>query len=281
MGRKIQAYVEIIRLSVCGLTLLAFLAGAAISTIYELVSMEKIILGLIAAFLICASGNVINDYFDVEMDKINRPTRPIPSGRIKPNEAMIFYVLLIIVGNLLAYYAGTYFFILAVFNTFVAFIYAWKLKKTALVGNMMDSYLAASVFIAPLFLLENFSIRMLVESPAFILGVIAFFGNMGREILKDVEDMEGDKRAGARTLPVVAGTRKSKAFAYIFITTGIVMAWLPALSGVLTTLYLPFLLISSLLVVVSFIKHKNVSLAQRILKIVMYLVIAGFIAGSV
>ena len=89
---------------------------------------------------------VINDYYDYEIDKINRPKRPLPSGKISKKNALIYAVILFTIANIIALYLNFYMLGLALFNTFIAFVYSWKLKKRLLMGNVLVSWLVASTF---------------------------------------------------------------------------------------------------------------------------------------
>ncbi len=279
---KLKAMIALIRPSVCALAVLGFMAGAIVSGIISLVNAVTLLKAILTTFLICSAGNVINDYFDTDIDRVNKPTRPIPSGKIKPCEALTIFTLLLLSGIVVAASISFPFFLLASLNALVAFIYGWKLKRMLIIGNLADSYLASVVFVAPLFLFNQLKAELFSSAAAF-MALIAFTGNLGREIMKDAEDVEGDKRSGAKTIPVVFGVRKAMISAYVFIVVGTALATLPIIRDafnlnrtVYTLLYFPFLLA----VGNSFRYSSKPSKAQRWIKMAMFTLILSFIVSS-
>ncbi|MDT8357051.1 MAG: geranylgeranylglycerol-phosphate geranylgeranyltransferase [Methanomicrobiaceae archaeon] len=174
-------------------------------------------------FLITAAGNGINDYFDREIDRVNRPLRPIPSGTVAPSAALAFSCTLFVIGNLIAFLTGNILLLaIAAFNSVLLVLYAARLKGLPLVGNGSVAYLAASIF-------------LFGGAAAGTSGVIAnlpvaaitFLATLSREILKDAEDISGDASGGARTLPMVLGVRHSALLALLFACGAILLSALP------------------------------------------------------
>ena len=106
-----------------------------------------IALACLSVFIILSAGNVINDYFDYEIDKINKKNRPIPSGRIKRNSALYYSIALFLIGIALAFYLNFNNFILALINSGLLILYSYKLKGQPLIGNVIVSWLVGSTFI--------------------------------------------------------------------------------------------------------------------------------------
>ncbi len=150
--------------------------------------------------LVTAAGNVINDFFDAEIDAINRPDRPIPSGVVLRSTARSFAVTLFFGGILFAFFTNPLCLAIAAVNSVLLVLYAARLKGMPFTGNVAVSYLAASIF---LFggAFAGFE-GLLANLP---LAAIAFFATLSRELLKDAEDVDGDAAQGARTLPIIAG----------------------------------------------------------------------------
>jgi len=108
----------------------------------------KLLAAMLSASSIAGAGYVINDFFDLPIDSINRPRRIIPSGRISPRAAYIYSVALFVAGILFSFLtANWYCVMLAVFNSILLFYYARNFKKTLLLGNIVVAYSAASCFI--------------------------------------------------------------------------------------------------------------------------------------
>ncbi len=172
--------------------------------------------------LITAAGNVANDLYDIGIDRINRPDRPLPSGEIKPGTARTFAALLFSAGIVLSIFTNPLCFAIAVFNSAVLILYASRFKKTMITGNAAVSYLSASIF---LFGGAFAGIDGLLAN--LPITAITFLAMMAREVLKDAEDVEGDEAAGARTLPIALGIQKSSLIAICFVLLAIGASILP------------------------------------------------------
>ncbi len=269
-----NAYWKIIRPNVCFLAVLGVFVGAVLSSVYD---VTLVLPALAAAFFICAGGNVINDFFDFEIDKINKPKRPLPSGKISPGRALSYYLLLSAAGIGLSLSVSVPFFWIAVFNFLVSTLYAWKLKKIAIIGNITDSFLAAVTFLAGGLIAGSFF--DILNSPVLVLAFIAFLTTMGREIFKDVEDMKGDKALGARTLPILAGGAISMNIARMFAALGALSAVLPYM----TQMFGEYYIISAMpcmCVLLYSATLKDPKRAQKMVKIGMFLGIFAFLVGA-
>ncbi|MBI5347027.1 MAG: geranylgeranylglycerol-phosphate geranylgeranyltransferase [Candidatus Aenigmarchaeota archaeon] len=265
-------YCKLLRPTVCLLSAFGLLVGAIVAQAL----VPVLALGLIAAFIICGAGNAINDYFDYEIDKINQPKRPIPSGRVSRKAALIYFAVLSIAGAALAFFVSLPFFVIAVFNIFVLFIYSWKLKPVALIGNAAVAYLAASSFLAAGLIISNFN--SLWGSAIFMLAVVSFLGTIAREIIKDVEDIKGDEKLGMRTLPIVVGEKIAKAVAYAILVIACASLIWPY--QMLSTYYLIGAIPGILACLYAIAKHKNPRKSQKMVKVAMYFVMLGFLLGS-
>jgi len=265
-------YIEILRPSVFTLAVFAVIVSALIVGFY---SIFQIFIAVLVVLLISGAGNVTNDYFDYKIDKINKPKRPIPSGRILRKNAAIYATILYIIANVLAIlFLNIYMISLALFNTFVAFLYAWKIKSSFL-GHFVDSWLAASTFLfGALFVGINATI--------ILLFIIAYSANLGREIVKGIEDIEGDKKIGAKTISAVAGKSFAGWISTIFILFAIIFSPLPYLFNLLSVNYLYLVLVSDIIFTFScfliFISPKK---SQKIMKIAMFIAIVAFLVGMI
>jgi len=260
-------YFEILRpqtslLAALGATIGAMMAG-----------VQGILLFFVfcAVFLITGAGMVINDYYDVEIDKINAPYRPLPSGRIPKKNALFYSLALFTLGLFLSALLNLYCFLLALFNSILEFLYAKKFKRTFLFGNFLVSYFTASTFIFGSFLTFDFK-------TTWILALLAFLANTGREIFKTIEDIKGDKKMKLETLPIVSGVKAAREIAQGFIASAVLFSFFPYLSGLLEEAYLRIVSISNFLFLYSF--SKKPSEVRRISKIAMYITLLAFLAGA-
>jgi geranylgeranylglycerol-phosphate geranylgeranyltransferase len=186
--------------------------------------IPDVLLIIAIVVLITAAGNIINDYFDAEIDAINRPGRPIPSGTVSKGSALLYATSLFIAGITLSLITNNGICILiAVFNSLLLIGYAAKLKSTPLLGNVAVSYLSASIFLfgGAFSGWEGF----IQNLP---LALITFLAMIARELLKDAEDVEGDSVGGARTLPVHFGVRTTTRLAFTFALLAICASLIPS-----------------------------------------------------
>jgi len=197
-------YLKLIRPVNCTMTAIAVYIGAVIAgATVSLSSTNPVILGMVSAFLICAGGMSINDYFDVKADKINKRRRPVAKGTIKKGNALLVAVLLSVLGLIAAYQISIPAFQIAILVAIVLFAYSFVLKKIVFIGNVAISSLVALSFIYG-------AVIGGAAFAVFYLALLAFFSNMGREIYKDIEDVMGDKKIGRKTLPLRIGILKAK-----------------------------------------------------------------------
>lgn len=207
-GMKLPGIVRIIR------PVNAVVAGLAAILGYGIAAGNLVtgtILLFSAVFLITAGGNSINDYFDADIDRINRPDRPIPSGDVRPRMAWNISFALFSCGILIAVFTNPVCFGIAVFNTLLLVLYAARLKRTLVAGNLAVSYLSASIFLfGGAYLGYEGIIRVL---PVVL---VTLFAMLSREILKTAEDVEGDAASGADTVPVRYGVRSAVLLSAVF-----------------------------------------------------------------
>lgn len=263
-------YLKLLRINVCVLAAFAVLVGALISSV---ISVTQIVLACFVAFIICGAGNVLNDYFDYEIDKINKPNRSLPSGKIKLNSALIYSIILFLIGNSVAFlYLNTYMLYLAIFNTFVIILYNYRIKRSPM-GHFTDGYIGASPFLFGGLLAST------ITFPILILFLLGFLGNTGREIVKGLEDIEGDRKAKIRTLEIALGIRWAKYIAIMATVVAVMITPLPYLIGFFSLYYIPVVALADLLFIYSLTKINTPHKSQKIMKIAMFFAMFAFLAG--
>jgi geranylgeranylglycerol-phosphate geranylgeranyltransferase len=273
-----NSYLELLRPYNGILAVLGIIIGSIVAGSFAAINTVVIVLAAVVSFLVNGAGNAINDYFDYKIDQVNRPKRPIPSGRVKRNSVAVYFILLIAVSLVLSYYVSVNFFYIALINSVVSLVYSWKLKGTPLIGNIAVSWLAASTFIAAALISYTFqSVPMAV----MILASMAFLGSLGREIVKDVEDVKGDKEFSAKTLAVVAGEKPAKIIAAIVIILGILSLLVPIYIGLFSVFYYLGMVPAVLICLAAIMSMKNSHKSQKLMKFAMYFVFLGFILGAV
>ncbi len=178
-------------------------------------------LGL-AVVLITGAGNVVNDYYDAAIDAVNRPGRPIPSGRVSRRGAARYAAGLFVSGCLVAIPAGLAPALIAGVNAVLLWLYAARLKRVTLVGHLTVAYLAASIFV-----FGGAAAGLSGLGIVLPLALITFLGTVARELLKAAEDVEGDREGGARTLPVRFGVGPTVRLALVFAMAAVAASLLP------------------------------------------------------
>ena len=198
----------------------------------------NLILGVLTYFFIAGSGMVINDYYDIEIDKINRPERPIPRGSITLSQAKILWIVTSLVGIAIAIYHGIFFnigylnIIIAVFFAFIGWLYAAWGKKSGFIGNIIVS-VSFSIGLIYGAVLNN----SIIPPYIYFFFLTAFFLLLSREIIKGCEDIEGDKNDGVKTLAIKIGIKKSKNLSLIFAVLAVVFFILPNFTSILNPMF--------------------------------------------
>jgi geranylgeranylglycerol-phosphate geranylgeranyltransferase len=166
----------------------------------EFAEVHLILYGFLSVFLISASILVMNDYFDVETDRINAPHRPIPSNLVSPNEALYFSLLLLFTGILLGYLISIAVFLISIALAIVGFLYNRYFKKTGLPGNLMVSFSVGMTFIY-----GGSSVVLPFHKMVLFFGLIAALIDLGEEIAADAMDIKGDQLIKSNSLAIKYG----------------------------------------------------------------------------
>ena len=198
---------------------------------------ENFVILLLVTILISASGYIVNDIYDYNLDKINKPEKVILGKFLKSRDAIIIYMmfncLAIVLSIFLCMKIEQEIYILVfLLIIYCLWLYSKKLKKYKTIGNILIAFfISLSILNVPLFSYKNIlsDDRFFVFLIISILSVLAFLINVKREIIKDIEDIEGDKIHKVKSLPIIFGTKKSK---LVTIIIGIILMF--AISSLIT-----------------------------------------------
>lgn len=246
-----------------------------------------IILAMLAVFFETAAGNVINDYFDYNIDLINKPERPIPSGRISVtagrNYGYLLFLLGTVCGFLISFLTDNWIpFGIVLIADVVLYLYAYKLKSTPLIGNMTVGFMTGFGFVFGGFCLNNPTIIL----TSVYLGFFAFVMTTARELVKDIEDMEGDRAEGAKTLPILYGERITAVLAFVLIIVDCALCPILYFNQIFGFYYLIVIAVAVILFIycaIMIIRNQDRPTAARVskyLKIGMLIAFVAFICGS-
>jgi geranylgeranylglycerol-phosphate geranylgeranyltransferase len=197
-----KSFIQITRPVNFAITFLSVIVAAAICADGDY-QVFKIILAAFSASLTLSAGNIINDILDIETDKENHPKRPLAAGKITISQAKTEYVLLTIIALLLSLFINPQAFVIAITATVLLYLYSYYFKTVLILGNIIVSILAGLVFIYGGAAVNN-------PLAAIIPAVFAFLINLIREVVKDMQDVEGDLKQGVITFPGKFGFSSSK-----------------------------------------------------------------------
>ena len=198
---------------------------------------ENFVILLIVTILIAASGYIVNDIYDYNLDQINKPEKVVLGKFLKSRDAIIIYMmfncLAIVLSIFLCMKIEQEIYILVfLLIIYCLWLYSKKLKKYKTIGNILIAFfISLSILNVPLFSYKNIlsDDRFFVFLIISIFSVLAFLINVKREIIKDIEDIEGDKMHKVKSLPIIFGTKKSK---LVTIIIGIILMF--AISSLIT-----------------------------------------------
>jgi geranylgeranylglycerol-phosphate geranylgeranyltransferase len=278
MGKP-SGFLRLIRPLNCLMMGFAVIVGA--SLVSALNFSINLLLGFVTSFTLTGASMAINDYYDREIDAINEPNRPIPSGAVSPKEALSFAFVLSLVGFVAALVTSISCFIVAVIAWVIFVAYTTKGKRTGLPGNFLVSACVAIPFIYGSFVAEK-----RLELAVAIFAAIVFLSNTGREVAKGIVDVEGDKSQNINTIAVMFGDKTAAFMASVFLVLAVGLSPLPWLWRLVSKWFLPFviltdagLILSSILLVRDYSREN----ARRVKNSILIWFITGllaFVAGA-
>ncbi|MCL4344064.1 MAG: UbiA family prenyltransferase [Nitrososphaerota archaeon] len=182
-----------------------------------------LLLGFATGFFITGFAMIINDILDINIDRINRPERPLASGRLELRSARYAALMMLTLGVLAAAALGAVELFIAALFALLSFFYNWRLKRLGLLGN---ASVAASMSIPFVF---GSLIKPELNSLIISLALTAFFAGVGREVIKGISDMKGDEKMGVRTIAVTRGSRQAAVVSSGFIIAAVITSYIPLL----------------------------------------------------
>ncbi|KAA9355165.1 geranylgeranylglycerol-phosphate geranylgeranyltransferase [Larkinella humicola] len=173
----------------------------------------KLFLLSVSTVLIAAAGYIINDYFDIKIDLINKPDRVIIGRYLKRQIAMGLHQGLNFLGVVIGFYLSKWVFVVNVLSVTLLWFYSSTFKRQPFIGNFIVALLTAlSLIVLAVFYRQQVDLLLIYALFSFVITLV-------REIIKDMEDVKGDARFGCRTLPIVWGLRRTKQLLYVIIAT--------------------------------------------------------------
>ncbi|MBI2332193.1 MAG: UbiA family prenyltransferase [Chloroflexi bacterium] len=215
----------------------------------EIPAFRELTLGFYSVFMISATSLILNDYFDLESDRINAPERPLPSGIVTNREVVLLSIAVTILGFITSFLLSFQTLLVVILAWIVGFLYNWRFKKTGLPGNLMISFSVGMTFI-----FGGIAVGKPIEVAVWFFGTLALLINLGEEIAADAMDMDGDRKAGSRSLPVLFGQETAIRISAAIFLLVITISMMQFVLGWMEWLYItPFLFMDG---VILFSTHK-------------------------
>lgn len=224
---------ELIRPVNCAMIGFAVVVGAFVSRPSS-ASIPQLGLGFMTGFFICAYSMSVNDIYDLEVDRVNRPERPIPSGRVSPHDASRVSFMLLAAGMACSFLsliplavviAGAY--------ALLSWVYNAKAKKSGLPGNLI----VASSLAIPFIYGGAVSGGSIGGSLLLMMALTAFFSGVGREVVKAMADVEGDAKREVNSLARQRGPVFASRTGALFFLLAVLTSWVPLATGLANEVY--------------------------------------------
>lgn len=276
-GHSIAAgYIRLMRLGNCAMAALGALLAALVCAGPELLLdyVLEVVLSMAIVVLFTAAGNALNDYFDREVDKKAHPERPIPMGLVRPRNALILSLSMFVVAIVLSVFVSPWSVAIVLTSTLFMVAYELFLKAEGLAGNLTISWLTGALFLFGGAAVDRMEV-------AWVLGALAFLATLGREVVKDIQDIEGD-RGSRTTLPMRVGAWRSGQVASAFFIGAVLLSPIPYLERLLSVWYVPAVAVADAMFIYASIVHfGNPEKGQKMAKLAMVVALVAFLLGGI
>ncbi|HEC88281.1 MAG TPA: prenyltransferase [Thermoplasmata archaeon] len=279
--KKLIAIWQLMRLEHGFMIAIAIFIGAVI-TGKELPPLYKTFFAFLTALFLEGATFSLNDYFDLEVDRRNkRIDRPLVRGDLKKRDALLIYSIFLPLGIIVSLMVNETCFIIAMINAILATLYDVKIKEVKIVGNFYIAFIMAIPFI-----FGATAVSSKIPFIVYLISLIAFLSGVGREIMKDVMDFEGDEERKTKSFPLYFGERGANYFASLFYLSSVTMSFVPFLFDIdgeyyHDFIYLAIVLITDFLLIytsVIIIKKTDVNTLSKFRKISLIAIFIGLIA---
>jgi len=230
------------------------------------------VIASISGACVCAGGNIFNDFFDVSIDRINKPERPYAAGNLKKNEMILSGIILFLIGVILSFFIGQLGVGIALLAITGLMYYNVRAKRTVLFGNVLISFLSACAFLYG-------GVAGGAIQGALVPAVFAAVYHFGRELLKDIEDREGDRLMSVITFPVKYGIKPALIVATLTFGVLVLSTIIPFVFFAYSTLYFFIVLFGVDLLIIVLLTRYGISQDFKHLQQTNTLLKAGMFFG--
>ncbi|MBX8632085.1 MAG: geranylgeranylglycerol-phosphate geranylgeranyltransferase [Thermoplasmata archaeon] len=271
---RFSDFIRLIRYGNCAMSAVAALLGALVSRGPDvLLHPEAAGAAMAVVFLFTGAGNTINDYLDAEIDRKAHPERPIPSGTVERSEAKSFSVIMFSASLLISLFINLPAVGIVVLSLAVMLFYEFRLKKAGISGNLAIAWLTASLFLFG-------AVSVGSAAAVWALFVTSFMATLGREIIKDIQDVESD-RGSRKTLPMSIGIGGSRIVASVSIAAAVAVSPFPFMLHQFSYPYLAVVAVADMMFIYSALQqYSSPARAQSSTKMAMYVALLAFLVGA-
>jgi geranylgeranylglycerol-phosphate geranylgeranyltransferase len=272
---KLEGLLRLIRPLNCIVMSFAVLVGASLTGLGNL-QWTDLIFGAITAFTLTGAAMAVNDYYDHDIDRINEPNRPIPSGQVSLKASLVVTAIMTFIGLSFAFTISLYCLIFATAAWIIMVTYTTIGKRVGFPGNLLVSACVAAPFLfGSIVAVNTITINIL------LFASMAFLSNTGREITKGIVDIEGDKQHKIKTLAVIFGSEKAASAAAIFFILAVCLSPIPLILDIVSIWFIPFVLVTDVGLFwcsISLLENPKRENSRRIKKTVLFLFIFGLLS---
>jgi geranylgeranylglycerol-phosphate geranylgeranyltransferase len=272
----VMGYLKMFRLGNCVMGALGCLLAAIVCGGLDALDSYtlEIVLSMATVFSFTVAGNSLNDYFDSETDKVAHPERPLPSGMVKPSGALTVSIVSFGIAVGFSVFVGIWSLIIVLTSIAVMVGYELLLKAEGFAGNLAISWLTGALFLFGGAAVERMEL-------AWILAALAFLATLGREIVKDVQDIQGDK-GFRRTLPMRVGVKRAGAMGSASFLGAVALSPVPYLQDLLSIWYVPVVgAADAIFIYCALIHFRSPKQGQQVAKLAMLVALLAFLLGGV
>lgn len=250
------AYLRLMRVHSCVAAVTGALVVAAL--LNEDPWSSAVVTACLVVFLVTGGGNALNDYHDREIDRINKPSRPLPSGAIPARVALLLAWSLFVAGIVACVPLGPPCVAVAVVNTGLLVAYARSSKRWGIGKNLVVAWLVGSLFLFTALAVGKADVLVVT------LGACAFLATLAREIVKDIEDAEADRNGNARTLPLRIGAAPARRIAFAALAASVGLAVVPYTLQLMPTRSLWLIVLGAAVFATGYFRH-DAAKSQRLI----------------
>jgi len=272
---RIEGLLRLMRPLNCIVMSLAVLVGASLTGLGNLQGIN-LLFSAITAFTLTGAAMAVNDYYDFNIDKINEPNRPIPSGQVSLKTSLVTTAVLTLIGLSSAFVISLFCLLFATVAWIIMVTYTTIGKRAGFPGNLLVSACVAAPFLFGSIVATN-----TITINILLFASMAFLSNTGREITKGIVDIEGDSQHKIKTLVVVFGRKKAALAAALFFISAVCLSTTPLILNIVSIWFIPFVLITDVGLLwcsVSLLKNPERENSRKIKKTVLFLFIFGLLA---